>query len=67
MTGFKISTMLQRYLKKMERQEKKDEIITGRSGAAGLWLKVQSSNALRAFKVRTTPTPPYEGGEFRAA
>lgn len=51
----------------MERQEKKDEIITGRSGAAGLWLKVQSSNALRAFKVRTTPTPPYEGGEFRAA
>ena len=30
-------------------------------------LKVQSSNALRAFKISTTPAPPYEGGESRAA
>ena len=36
MTGFKITTMFAKILKKMERQEKKDEIITGRSGAAGL-------------------------------
>ena len=35
MTGFKITTMFAKILKKMERQEKKDEIITGRSGAAG--------------------------------
>ena len=67
MTDFKITTMLQRYLKKWKDKKKKNEIITGRSGAAGVWLKVQSSNALRAFKVRTTPTPPYEGGKFRTA
>ena len=42
MTDFKITTMLQRYLKKWKDKKKKNEIITGRSGAAGLWLKVQS-------------------------
>ena len=33
---------MQRYLKKWKDKKKKNEIITGRSGAAGLWLKVQS-------------------------